>query len=133
MALEVGQAAPDFALRDQNRETQKLSDYRGTPVVLLFYPMDFSGVCTKEMVCMRDNLPRFKNLDAQVFGISVDTHYSHAVFAAQRPRHLGDDVDHQADLAGLKFGGDRAAPCRAIGQAGAPLGDKSFPLPEQGA
>lgn len=84
MALEIGQPAPEFALRDQNRTLQKLSDYRGKPVVVLFYPMDFSGVCTEEMACMRDNLPRFQNLDAAVFGVSVDSIYSHAVFAEQQ-------------------------------------------------
>jgi mycoredoxin-dependent peroxiredoxin len=84
MSLEIGQAAPDFSLRDQNKQTQNLSEYRGKPVVLLFYPMDFSGVCSEEMACMRDNLPRFQNLDAQVFGVSVDSTYSHAVFAQQQ-------------------------------------------------
>lgn len=84
MALEVGQAAPEFSLRDQNKQKQTLSEYRGKPVVLLFYPMDFSGVCSEEMACMRDNLPRFKDLDAQVFGVSVDSAYSHAAFAQQQ-------------------------------------------------
>lgn len=84
MTLEIGQPAPDFSLRDQNKQTQKLSEYRGKPVVLLFYPMDFSGVCTEEMACMRDNLPRFKDLEAEVFGVSVDSAYSHAAFAQQQ-------------------------------------------------
>ena len=83
MALEVGQAAPAFALRDQNTKKQQLSDYQGKPVVLLFYPLDFSGVCSEEMACMRDNLTRFQELDAEVFGISVDSTYSHKAFAEQ--------------------------------------------------
>jgi peroxiredoxin len=84
MALpEVGTEAPDFTLKDQTRTEQKLSDYRGKPVVLLFYPLDFSSTCSEEMVCFVDNMPRFSQLDAQIFGISVDSHHSHRVFAEQ--------------------------------------------------
>ncbi len=82
--IEAGQEAPDFTLRDQTRTEQTLSDYRGKPVLLLFYPLDFSGVCTEEMGCVMDILPRLNALDAQVFGISVDSHHSHRVFAEQR-------------------------------------------------
>jgi peroxiredoxin (alkyl hydroperoxide reductase subunit C) len=84
MPLETGQVAPEFLLRDQDKRSHSLADYRGKPVVLLFYPTDFSAVCTEEMACMRDNLARFQALDAQVFGISVDSTYSHAVFAEQQ-------------------------------------------------
>jgi peroxiredoxin len=82
--IEVGAEAPDFALKDQSRTERKLSDYRGKPVVLLFYPLDFSSVCSEEMTCVMDNLSRFDELDAQIFGISVDSHHSHRVFAEQR-------------------------------------------------
>ncbi len=84
MSLEIGETAPDFSLVDQNKQKQSLNDYKGKPVVVLFYPLDFSGVCSEEMACMRDNLSRFKELDAQVFGVSVDSSYSHAVFAQQQ-------------------------------------------------
>ncbi|MBA3531566.1 MAG: peroxiredoxin [Ardenticatenales bacterium] len=82
--IEVGAEAPDFKLKDQSRTEHKLSDYRGKPVVLLFYPLDFSSVCSEEMSCVQDNLTRFSQLDAQVFGVSVDSHHSHRVFAEQR-------------------------------------------------
>lgn len=82
--IEVGQEAPDFTLRDQNKEKHTLSAYRGRPVVLLFYPLDFSSTCSEEMACMVDEFPRFQALDAQIFGISVDHVHAHRAFAAER-------------------------------------------------
>ena len=82
--IEVGREAPDFTLRDQTRTEHTLSSYRGEPVVLLFYPMDFSSVCSEEMDCAMDILPRLKHVGAQAFGISVDHVYAHAAFAEQR-------------------------------------------------
>lgn len=82
--IEVGQAAPDFTLRDQNKTKHTLSEYQGQPVVLLFYPMDFSSTCSTEMSCMVDEFPRFEALNARVFGISVDHVHAHRAFAAVR-------------------------------------------------
>ncbi len=82
--IEVGEQAPEFTLHDQSRSERALRDYAGKPVILLFYPLDFSSVCTDEMSCVMDNLARFNELDAQVFGISVDSHHSHRVFAEQQ-------------------------------------------------
>lgn len=82
--IEAGTEAPEFALRDQDKKEQRLSDYRGKPVVLLFYPLDFSSVCSNEMSYVLDNMARFNELDAQVFGVSVDSVYSHRAFAEQR-------------------------------------------------
>src|SRR5262249_21002256 len=59
----------------------KLSDFRGKVVVLAFYPLDFSPVCTKENVCFREDLKEFEGLGAQVFGISVDSVWTHDAFA----------------------------------------------------
>ena len=78
MALEIGSPAPDFTLVDEKREKVTLSDLRGRNVVLIFYPLDFSGVCTKELHQVTDLRERFG--DAEVFGISVDSHHSHRVF-----------------------------------------------------
>lgn len=73
MPVEVGQQAPDFTLRDQNREEVTLSSFRGkTSVLLLFYPFAFSGICTSELCEVRDELPRFEDEDVQVIGVSVD-------------------------------------------------------------
>ena len=81
--LNVNDRAPDFDLVDQAGQRHKLSDYRGQPVVLLFYPKDFSGVCTEEHSCMLDMMDRFNALEAQVLGISIDHHNAHAAFAAK--------------------------------------------------
>lgn len=92
--IQVGTEAPDFTLRDQDRTEHTLSGYRGQPVVLLFYPLDFSSVCTEEMSCVVNNMPRFKDLDAKVFGVSIDSIYSHKAFAQQ----LGVDYPLLADF-----------------------------------
>lgn len=82
--ISVGSQAPDFTLVDQDRNKHTLSSYQGQPVVLLFYPLDFSSVCSDEMTCVMDNMSHFNDLGAQVFGISVDSLYSHKAFAQQK-------------------------------------------------
>jgi mycoredoxin-dependent peroxiredoxin len=81
MAISVGAAAPDFTLKDQNQKEVKLSDYRGKRVVIIFYPLDWSPVCTNEHMCLVNDMKRFEQLDAQVLGISVDSTWSHKAFA----------------------------------------------------
>ena len=82
MSLSVGQPAPDFALKDQNQKEVKLSDFAGKKrVVLVFYPLDWSPVCTNEHVCFKNDLKQFEQLDAAVLGISVDSVWSHKAFA----------------------------------------------------
>jgi peroxiredoxin (alkyl hydroperoxide reductase subunit C) len=79
--LKVNDRAPNFELVDQAGQTHDLQDYRGQPVVLMFYPKDFSGVCSEEHACVLDVMDRFNKLDAQVFGISIDHINAHAAFA----------------------------------------------------
>lgn len=81
MPLAVGQKAPAFTLQDQAGKERSLKDYAGSWVLLYFYPKDDTPGCTKEACSFRDNLPKFKNIDANVFGISVDSVKSHAKFA----------------------------------------------------
>lgn len=82
MALSVGTAAPDFSLKDQNQKDVKLSDYRGKKnVVMVFYPLDWSPICTNEHVCLVNDMKQFDQLDAQVLGLSVDSVWSHKAFA----------------------------------------------------
>lgn len=76
MKIEPGQAAPDFSLYDSDRAKITLSDYRGHNIVLLFFPFAFTSVCTKELCSVRDNIGTYDNLNARVFGISVDSHYT---------------------------------------------------------
>jgi peroxiredoxin (alkyl hydroperoxide reductase subunit C) len=80
--IEVGQQAPDFTLKDQNNEEVTLSSFRGTQAVLIvFYPLAFTGICTGELCVVRDDMPSFSNEDVQVLTISVDSPYSHKIFA----------------------------------------------------
>jgi peroxiredoxin len=82
MAISVGAPAPDFSLKDQNQKDVKLSDFKGKKnVVLVFYPLDWSPVCTNEHTCFVNDMKRFEQLDAQVLGVSVDSVWSHKAFA----------------------------------------------------
>src|SRR6266446_3016698 len=82
MAIAVGQAAPDFNLKDQYDKEVKLSDFAGRKnVVLVFYPLDWSPTCTKEHVCFVNDMKRFETLDAEVLGVSVDSAWSHKAYA----------------------------------------------------
>lgn len=77
MSPEVGTAAPDFALVNQDREPVRLSAVWATgPVVLAFFPAAFSRVCTHEMCGFRDSMQELRQLSAQVLGISVDTFFT---------------------------------------------------------
>jgi glutaredoxin-dependent peroxiredoxin len=81
MSLKIGDKAPDFTLTNQDGEAVTLSAFKGKKVVLLFFPAANTGVCTKEMCTMRDDLTIFENLNAQVLGVSVDTHFALKMFS----------------------------------------------------
>ena len=82
MSLSVGQAAPDFALQNQDKKEVKLSDFAGKRnVVLMWYPLDWSPVCTNEHACFVNDMKKFETLDAEVLGVSVDRVWSHKAFA----------------------------------------------------
>lgn len=77
MALKVGDVAPNFSLRDTNNKVYSLSDYKGkSNVVLLFFPAVGTSVCEKELCSTRDSMKDYEGLNAQVFGISVDSPFS---------------------------------------------------------
>jgi len=80
MAADVGSKAPDFTLTNQDRQPVKLSEQRGTPVVLAFFPAAFSSVCTKELCTFRDSMARLNQARAHVYGISVDTFFTLKAF-----------------------------------------------------
>ena len=80
MSADVGKRAPDFTLMNQDRQPVSLSAQRGKPVVLAFFPAAFSSVCTKELCTFRDSLARLNRVQAQVFGISVDTFFTLKAF-----------------------------------------------------
>ena len=81
MPIEVGQTAPEFTLKDQSQKEVSLKDFRGKNVVLAFYPLDFSPVCSKEHACFHDDWSQFQGLDAVVMGLSVDSAWAHKAFA----------------------------------------------------
>jgi glutaredoxin-dependent peroxiredoxin len=80
MSLHPGQQAPDFSLTSSDKETISLSQYRGQQVVLLFFPLAFTSVCTTELCSVRDGLSEYQQSDAAVLGISVDSPFSLARF-----------------------------------------------------
>lgn len=79
--LQTNTLAPDFELQDQDGKTHKLSDYKGSNVLIYFYPKDDTPGCTKEACSLRDNYEQFSKLDLQIFGISADSVESHKKFA----------------------------------------------------
>jgi len=138
MALSVGTAAPDFVLKDQNQKDVKLSDYRGKNVVIVFYPLDWSPVCTKEHACFVNDMKRFEALDAQVLGISVDSAWSHKAFAEKLGIHYPLLADfHPRGAVADKFGvyfADKGITGRAIAivdRRGNVAWFKNYDLPTQ--
>ena len=95
MAIQVGDAAPDFALPASNGETVRLGDFRGQPVVLYFYPKDETPLCTREAQGFRDAHDDLSGLGAVVIGVSRDSVDSHRAFAEHHglPFLLASDAD----------------------------------------
>jgi peroxiredoxin len=82
--LAPGTLAPDFTLASAPDRKVALAEYRGRPVILAFYPADFSPVCGDQMALYNETLDEFSKLNAQLLGISVDSAWCHAAFAAAR-------------------------------------------------
>ena len=101
MPIQPGDKAPDFTLRDTEKKKVTLSEQKGNNVVLLFYPLAFTSTCTKELCFMRDNLTTYNNLNAQVYGISVDSLYAQGKFKAEQNINfpLLSDFNKEASVA----------------------------------
>jgi peroxiredoxin len=82
--LPAGTPAPDFALNAAPNKALRLSELRGRPVVLVFYPADWSPVCGDQVALYNEILPEFREYGAEVLGISVDSAWCHAAFAKDR-------------------------------------------------
>jgi peroxiredoxin len=84
MTVLIGDQAPNFTLQNQNGEDVSLSDFRGKkPVVLVFYPMSFTGICTGELCELRDNFAQFENQNVELLAVSIDSKYVQKKFAEQ--------------------------------------------------
>jgi peroxiredoxin len=84
MTVLIGDHAPDFTLNNQNGEEVTLSSFKGKkPVVLVFYPMSFTGICTGELCELRDNFAQFENQNVELLAISVDSKYVQKKFSEQ--------------------------------------------------
>ena len=79
--VQIGDAAPDFTLKNTEKADVKLTDYTGQTVILAFYPGAFTGVCDKEMCAFQDNIGKLNDANAVVLGISVDSPWANAEFA----------------------------------------------------
>jgi peroxiredoxin len=116
--LKVGQLAPEFELMNQDKKIVKLSDLRGKKVVLLFYPMDFSPVCTQEHCAFGPELGKIQtDADTVVFGVSCDSPFSHAAFRKQYSIPydlLADPTRKMAKAYGL-FAGEEPYNCTKRG------------------
>ncbi len=87
-ALPPGTSAPDFTLHSTPDQSVSLSDFRGQPVILAFYPADWSPVCGDQMALYNEVLPEFRRFNAELIGISVDGVWCHAAFAKDRNLHF---------------------------------------------
>ena len=101
MALQVGDQAPDFKLYNSDKQEVSLSDYKGKNVVILFFPLAFTGTCTTELCEMRDNISVYSNLNAEILGISVDSLFTLEKYKAEQnlPFNLLSDFNKETSSA----------------------------------
>lgn len=84
MALKAGDKAPNFTLFNSDKQEVALDSFRGENVVLLFFPLAFTGVCTTELCTMRDDIATYQDLDAQILAVSVDSLFTLEKFKAEQ-------------------------------------------------
>ncbi len=92
--IAVGEKAPDFTLRDQDGEEVSLADYRGRKVLLVFYPLDFSPVCSDQLSIYQEVKPELTDQGVELLGLSVDSNWAHKAFREK----LGIDTTLLADF-----------------------------------
>lgn len=103
--LPAGTKAPSFSLKSTPDQSVSLSDFKGQPVILAFYPADWSPVCGDELALFNQVLPEFKKYNAELLGISVDSAWSHMAYAQSRNLHfpLLSDYNPKGEVA-AKYG-----------------------------
>ena len=101
MSLQKGDKAPDFKLYNSDKQEVSLSDYAGKNVVILFFPLAFTGTCTTELCEMRDNISVYSKLNAEILAISVDSLFTLEKFKAEQklPFHLLSDFNKDTSAA----------------------------------
>lgn len=99
MKIEVGQAAPGFALFDSEKKEVKLAELKGKNILLLFFPLAFTSVCTKELCEVRDSISIYTAANATVFGISSDSLYTLAKFKEEQNLNFSLLSDYNKDTA----------------------------------
>ena len=99
--LQAGAEAPDFELPSTPDQRVRLSEFRGQPVILAFYPEDWSPVCSDQLGLYQAVLPEFQKFNAELMGISVDSAWSHLAFAKDRNLHfpLLSDFEPKGEVA----------------------------------
>jgi peroxiredoxin len=107
--LQPGTPAPDFTLKTTPDRKLSLTEFRGKPVILAFYPADWSPVCGGQLVLYNEVLPEFRKHDAELLGISIDTAWCHEAYAKDRHLHfpLLADFEPKGEVA-RKYGAYRA-------------------------
>ena len=103
--LQPGTPAPDFTLHSTPDQSVSLSEFRGQPVILAFYPADWSPVCSDQMALYNEILPEFRRFNAELIGISVDGVWCHAAFARDRNLHFSLLADFEPKGAVAKMYG----------------------------
>jgi glutaredoxin-dependent peroxiredoxin len=101
MTIEIGQVAPGFTLHDTDKNKVSLADYKGKNVLLLFFPQAFTGVCTKELCAVRDDISRYNSINAQVIGISVDSVFTLKKFKEDQQYNFMLLSDFNKEVSGL--------------------------------
>lgn len=101
MKIEIGQEAPDFTLYDSAKNKVSLSDLKGHNVLLLFFPLAFTSTCTAELCSIRDNISFYNKVNANVFGISVDSLHTLAKYKADQNLNFSLLSDFNKEVSSL--------------------------------
>lgn len=101
MKIEIGQEAPDFTLYDSAKNKVTLSDLKGHNVLLLFFPLAFTSTCTAELCSIRDNISFYNKVNANVFGISVDSLHTLAKYKADQNLNFSLLSDFNKEVSSL--------------------------------
>ncbi|MFN5324871.1 MAG: redoxin domain-containing protein [Bacteroidota bacterium] len=101
MSISINQPAPDFTLFNTEKQAITLSSLRGHKVVLLFFPAAFTGVCTKELCSVRDDMASYNHVNAKVIGISTDTLFTLAKFKEDQGYNFELLADYNKEVSKL--------------------------------